>query len=78
MTRLPSARELEILEAVTRQTYELAADELGISPATIRTTMQNLFRTLDVRSRAQALRELERRGIALPTVARRRPPSTEY
>lgn len=62
----PTTRELEVLEAAVRLGYQGAADELDLAIGTIRTTLQRLYRKLDVETQAQALRELARRGVKVP------------
>jgi DNA-binding CsgD family transcriptional regulator len=56
----PTARELEILELVTRpgSCRKAAAIELGISPNTIHGLLRSLYARLDVSSEAQAVRVL--------------------
>lgn len=58
LSSVPTRRELEVLDAVTRPhaTYASAALELGIKPSTVKQTLRTLFLRLNVRSQAQAVR----------------------
>lgn len=62
MTRSLTARQRQIIDLLTRPgaTYRTVADTLGIEPSTIRNHLQLAYRTLGVRSVAQAARALRR------------------
>jgi DNA-binding NarL/FixJ family response regulator len=59
-----SAREYEILEhLVAGKTEVVIADELHISPNTVRTHIKSIYRKLHVHSRASAVREAFKRKL---------------
>lgn len=59
----PSAREAEVLRLVARgYTAEEVATALGVSPHTVQTFVRRIYTKLQVRSRAEAVREATRQG----------------
>ena len=55
-----SQREDEILKALARgRRYKEIAGDFGLSFHTVRTHLQNIYKKLHVRSRAQAVRKLQ-------------------
>jgi DNA-binding NarL/FixJ family response regulator len=58
-----TARQLEVLRlAADGQTNEQIAGTLGLSPSTVRYHLQNVYRRLNVKGRAQAVAEAIRLG----------------
>ena len=56
-----SPRERQVLDALARgQRYKEVADELKLSPNTVRTHVQRIYKKLHVQSRAAALRKYRR------------------
>jgi len=60
-----TAREHAVLKLVTEQSMpnKLIADQLGISEATVKTHLTNLFEKLGVNSRTEAIAVAARRGL---------------
>ncbi len=57
-------RETDVLERLVEDDTEAAiADDLGVSPHTVRTHVKNLYAKLQVHSRAQMIRAAMRRGL---------------
>lgn len=60
-------RELEVLELLgRRRTNKEIAEELVVSPATVKTHTLNIYRKLDVRTRGQAVTRAKELGILDP------------
>jgi DNA-binding CsgD family transcriptional regulator len=58
-----TARQLEVLRlAADGQTNEQIAGTLGLSPSTVRYHLQNVYRRLNVKARAEAVAEAIRLG----------------
>jgi DNA-binding CsgD family transcriptional regulator len=58
-----TARQLEVLRlAADGQTNEQIAGTLGLSPSTVRYHLQNVYRRLNVKTRAEAVAEAIRLG----------------
>lgn len=62
-TTAPTARELEVLAAVTKPnaTQATAARALGISQSTVKGTLATLYAKLNVRTAGQAIRVVHER-----------------
>ena len=60
-------RETEILGLIARGlSNRLAAETLGVSPATVRTHLEHIYAKLEVSNRTEAVTEAIRRGIIEP------------
>ena len=59
-----SVRELELLEGLVRgETYSSLADQLFLSPHTVKTHIKNIYKKLHVHSRAMAVRVAMEKGL---------------
>jgi two-component system nitrate/nitrite response regulator NarL len=68
MASMLTRREREVLELLTAgATSEQLADELSLSPHTVRTHIQNIMSKLQVHSRLEAATFAVRHGIVAPS-----------
>lgn len=59
-----SAREVEVLEHLSKgQSYKIIAEQLFLSPSTIRKHIENIYKKLNVHSKLEAVQKAKRHNI---------------